>query len=168
MLLKDQISQSLASLKGLAAAVPKTVGWTAESGPRVEADFLVVDTLSCSFRELRLTADELDAAPFEAFKTWAENLCKRVTYLLEHIGPLELDAEAQTVMIRSTPPTREPNATAFYEMLLQAPGNLSLRRYIRTPGSDERQQADMQATHEVLQKLVQDIVEAIPALAEDD
>lgn len=165
MLLHEQITQSLAGLKGTASSAPRTVGWSAGTGPTVEVDFTAVDSLGCAFRELRVSADELNEVPFERLKTWAENLCKKVTYLLEHIGPLEADAEAQTVLVRSTPPTRQLEQTAFYEMLVHAPGVLSLRRYTRPAGNPERQACDIQVTHEVLVRLVQDIVAAIPTAA---
>ena len=162
MLLQEQITQSLAGLKGTAFDVPMTVGWSAGVGPLIEVDFTVVDSLGCAFRELRVTADEFREGPFDRLKTWAENLCSKVTYLLEHIGPLEADVEAQTVLVRSTPPTRRPDQTTFYEMLVQAPGVLSLRRYARPAGHGDRTACDIQITHEVLVKLVQDIVAAIP------
>jgi hypothetical protein len=165
MLLQEQMIQSLAGLKGLASDVPKTVGWSAGGGPTVEVDFTAVDSLGCAFRELRLSAEELKNVPFDTLRSWADELCRKVTYLLEHIGPLEADVEVQTVLIRSTPPTRQPARTTFYEMLIKAPGTLNLRRYVRGTHADERQPCDMQTTHEVLVKLVSDIVAAIPAAA---
>jgi hypothetical protein len=103
--------------------------------------------------------------PFDRLETWAESLCKKVTYLLEHIGPLEADREAQSVLVRSAPPTKEPDRSSYYEMLVQAPGQLALRRYVRSAGSAGRVACDIQVTHEVLIKLVGDIVAAIPATA---
>jgi hypothetical protein len=167
MQLHEQINQSLAGMRGSTFDTPHTVGWTAGTGPVVEADFTVVDSLGCAFRELRVTADEFATGPFDRLKTWAENLCQKVTYLLEHIGPLEADAEAQTVLVRSTPPTRQPDQTTFYEMLVKAPGVLSLRRYARPADGSERTVCDIQITHEVLVKLVQDIVAAIPTAPTD-
>src|SRR5262249_49058236 len=166
MLLHEQMIQSLAGLKGLASDVPKTVGWSAGRGPTVEVDFTAVDSLGCAFRELRLSAEELKDVPFDALKVWADELCRKVTYLLEHIGPLELDAEGQTVLIRSTPPTRQPEQTTFYEMLIKAPGTLNLRRYIRGVQADDRQPFFMQTTHEMVVRLVSVIVAVIPAAAE--
>jgi hypothetical protein len=167
MQLHEQIKQSLAGMKGANFDAPKTVGWAVGTGPVVEADFAVVDSLGCAFRELRVTADEFAAGPFDRLKTWADNLCHKVTYLLEHIGPLEADAEAQTVLVRSTPPNRQPDQTTFYEMLVKAPGVLTLRRYARPAGGGERIACDIQVTHEVLVKLVQDIVAAIPSARSD-
>ena len=62
MLLRDQILNSLTELSGVALDIPRTVGWTAESGCAVEADFTVVDTLGCAIRELRVTARPLPGA----------------------------------------------------------------------------------------------------------
>jgi hypothetical protein len=164
MSLHEQITQSLAGLKGTATDVPKTVGWSAGVGPAIEVDFTVVDSLGCAFRELRVSADEFQNGAFDRLQTWAENLCGKVTYLLEHIGPLEADVGAQTVLVRSTPPTRQPEQTTYYEMLVKAPGVLSLRRYSRQAGGAERSACDIQITHEVLVKLVHDIVAAIPTV----
>jgi hypothetical protein len=163
MFLHEQIRQSLSNLKGMAFGAPKTVAWSAGVGPVVEVDFTAVDSLGCAFRELRVTADEFRDGPFDQLKAWAENLCSKVTYLLEHIGPLEADAEDQTVLVRSTPPTRQPDQTMFYEMLVKAPGVLTLRRYARPADNSERTACDIQITREVLVKLVDDIIEAIPS-----
>lgn len=164
MLLHDQITQSLEGLHGLSSEIPRTIGWTAGGGPTVEVDFTVVDSLGCAFRELRMMADGLKNVPFDALKTWADDLCKSVTYLLEHIGPLERDAPAETILIRSTPPTRQSEQTAFYEIVVKAPGTLSLRRYLRSAQQHERRLCDIRITHEVLVRLVGDIVAAIPAV----
>jgi hypothetical protein len=159
MSLHDQITASLEGMKGLSFEVPKTVGWAAGVGPTVEVDFMAVDLLGCAFREMRVTVNELKDLPFERVKAWAENLCRTVTYLLEHIGPLEIDAQAETVLIRSTPPARKPAQTAFYEILVKAPGTLSLRRYTRARGEPDRLPCDICTTHEVLVKLVGDLVD---------
>jgi hypothetical protein len=165
MTLHEQINQSLAGLKGMSSDVPNTVGWSADGGPAVEVDFTAVDSLGCAFRELRISADELKNVPFDILKAWAARLCDKVTYLLEHIGPLEMDADAQTVLARSTPPSKEPDQTAFYEILVKAPGTLSLRRYTRPAQSPDRRAIDVRITHEVLVKLVHDLVAAIPEAA---
>ena len=163
MLLHQQITQSLAQLKGLAADVPRTVGWTADRGTTVEIDVTAIDSVACAFRELRVSADVLQSMPFETFKAWADELCKRVTYLLEQIAPLERDTEGATVLIRSVPPTYLPDQTAFYEVLVKVPGTLNLRRYTRTANDCDRHPCDIEVTQQTLVKLVGDIVAAIPA-----
>jgi hypothetical protein len=164
MLLHEQISRSLADLKGLSSLNPKTVGWSVDQGPAVEIDFTGIDSLSCAFRELRVSADALKAAPLDLLKGWADRLCERVTYLLEQIGPLELDGAAQAILVRSIPPAKDASRTSFYEMLVKAPGVVSLRRYVCETASPDRQPVDINVTREVLLKLVRDIVEAIPTV----
>jgi hypothetical protein len=166
MLLQEQIASSLEGLRGLASDVPKTVGWAAGGGPTVEIDFTAVDLVGCAFRELRITAEELKDTPVERLKAWADEVCRKVTYLLEHLGRLEVDGEAQAVLIRSTPPAKNPVQTSFYEVLLQAPGTLCLRRYTRANDDSARQPCDIRITHEVLVKLVGDLVDSIPRPAE--
>jgi hypothetical protein len=165
MLLHQQIVQSLAELKGLAADVPRTAHWAADRDTLVEIDFTAVDSLGCAFRELRMTSSELKNVPFETLRAWADEICKRVTYLLEQIVPLERDAGGESVLIRSAEPTREPDQRAYYEILVTAPGTLSLRRYACTTSSDARQPCDVQVTQQTLVKLVGDIVAAIPVPA---
>jgi hypothetical protein len=161
MTLSQQIAQSLAELKGFSSPSPEVARWTGEQGLSVEIGFTGVDSLSCAFRELRLAADALCAAPIDSLQAWADQLCRRVTYLLEQLGPLEVDVPAQTVLVRSNPPTKDADRTSYYEMTVRAPGVVSLRRYVRD-GEADRQAVDLVMTHEVLQRLVRDIVEAVP------
>jgi hypothetical protein len=69
------------------------------------------------------------------------------------------------VLIRSTAPAQQSGATTFYEILLssQGSGQFALRRYRSQKGAAGREQVDLQVTHEVLRKLVVDLVETIPA-----
>lgn len=164
MSLCEQISQTLATMKGFASEAPRTVGWTVDAGPTVEADVTAVDSLSCALRELRISAPEFAAASLESLREWADRVCQRVTYLLEHIGPLEADVESQAVLVRSTPPANVEGRKSFYEMWVKAPGVVSLRRFTHAPGNPSRQSVDLQITHEAFLKLVRDIVEAVPAI----
>ncbi len=163
MLLHQQITQSLAELKGLAAEVPRTAHWAADRGTLIEIDFTAVDSLGCAFRELRLTTSELKNLPFETLRDWADEICRRATYLLEQIVPLERDVGGESVLIRSAEPTREPDQRAYYEILVAAPGTLNLRRYACAASNDPRRPCDIQLTQQTLVKLVGDIVAAIPA-----
>jgi len=162
MLLKEQIIDSLPGLKGFASQVPTTVAW-ASDGATVEVDFTAVETLGCAFRELRVVAAELREKSFESLKAWAEQICKKVNYLLEPIGPLELDSDSQQILVRSSAPAKTGEQTAYYEMRIAAPGSLCLRRYLRDERNAEAQPCDIAVTQEVLLRLVDDILAAIPA-----
>lgn len=165
MSLITQLSQQLQQLQGFSSSgQPCTVSLAGDDGLQLGIDFTAVDTMSCSFEEIRLDAPSLVGRQLDALRQWAENLSKRITYLLEHIGPLEFDADRRQVLIRSTPPSKGGNATKFYEILLQshANGSFTLRRYESASGRPGRDQVDIQTTHEVLEKLVHDLVDTIP------
>lgn len=164
MLLHEQILQSLPGLTGLSAGTPKTVCWSVDHGPAVEIDFTVVDSLSCSFRELRVSAEEMKGVSSDSLKAWADQLCARVNYLLEPLRPIETDPEAQAVLVRSSPPRTEDSRISYYEMLVKSPGVVALRRYVAESTSACRNSADIAITNEVLVRLVRDIVDAVPAL----
>jgi hypothetical protein len=165
--LTAQLDRELTQLAGFHSQTVRTATLSGPDSVEVDVDFVAVDSMSCAFRELRLRVPKLVSAGFDTLRAWAEALSKRVTYLLENIGPLELDPAAGQVLIRSTTPDQQSNATSFYEVLLssQGSGQFTLRRYRLQKGVGGRDQVDVQVTHEVLRKLVNDVVETIPATA---
>jgi hypothetical protein len=127
-------------------------------------DFTAIDTMSCSLSEMRLNVPSLATSGTDELQAWANALCQQVTYLLESIGTLEIDPTNNQVLIRSTPPQQQSNVTKFYEIILasQTGGHFTLRRYQATPGSAGRVPVDISITHEVLYRLVDDLVATIP------
>jgi len=161
----QQLNKELLQLIGYSSTSPKTVVITGPNQVKCELDFVAVDSMSCATRELRLHVPALIDADFDLLRTWGEEFSKRVTYLMENIGPLELDPDAGQILIRSTPPQQQGGTVTFYEVLLQShsAGNFSLKRYESTKGTPGRSAVDMQTTHEVLRKLVDDLTDTIPA-----
>lgn len=165
MSLSSQLSTELKRLNGHAGPKIATIGLNADDGVVVSVDVSAADVMSCAVREIRVNVPALVDAGFDALKTWAESLSKRITYLLENIGPLELDEDSGQILIRSRQPNDQDGAKQFYEILLQssANGNFTLRRYESRKGAPARTQVDFHLTHEVLKKLAIDLVETIPA-----
>lgn len=164
MSFRNTIAAELKQLIGFSAADPKTVTLSGPNQVDLAVDLTAVDSMSCSLREIRIDVPALVDAEIDTLKKWAEALCSRVTYLLENIGPLEVDPDNGRVLIRSTPPDQQSGTTTFYEIVLaaHANGNFSLSRFHSEKGQPGRQQVDLQTTHEVLEKLVDDLVETIP------
>jgi hypothetical protein len=160
-----QLANEVRKLAGHAGGVPKTVGVSGPNGIDLAVDVTAADSMSCSCREIRMRVPALNGAGPDVLKKWAHDLCGRVTYLLEQLGPLEIDAEGKQVLIRSKSPDKRDNATAFYEILLasQGTGLFTLRRYRRDTPSAPREHVDLRTTHELLEKLADDLVETIPA-----
>lgn len=163
MSFRNDLSLALASLKGLSSNTPSPMTLHNPGGMTLRIDFTVVDSLSCAFREMTLNVPALQTAAFSTLQTWAQNLSKRITYLLEQIAPLEIDPTAGEVLIRSTPPDQLPDGTQYYEIMLsQQAGAFVLKRFRSIKGTHGRTQVDLQVTHEVLFKLVDDLEATAP------
>jgi hypothetical protein len=159
-----QLTDEIRKLAGYAGTVPKTVAVSGPAGVDPAVDVTGADSMSCSCRELRMRVPALSGASADVLKKWAEDLCARVTYLLAQLGPLEIDVQGKQALIRSKAPDKRDNSTAFYEILLQSQGAglFTLRRYRRDSQSTPREQVDLRTTHELLEKLADDLVATIP------
>jgi hypothetical protein len=124
-------------------------GWNV----RIAAD--CVDVVGCRLRELSLhrTAE----TPAIELRTRAEQLCHRVTGLLEPLRLVEVDQLHNTALLRSEEPGRLGHERFYYEVLLE--GDRSVVRRYQTPqdGQPRRQQVAFTLTHETLAKLVRDL-----------
>ena len=82
-------------------------------------------------------------------------LAERLTYLMEPISPIEIDADACVVQLRSNPPQRDDDGRSYYELMVRRGGEIALARY-RKENGDARQQIPATVTREVLLRLVGD------------
>jgi hypothetical protein len=149
MTLNDTLLQKLAEWRfdngrqTLTVVQPET-GWSAE----VVAD--CSDRVGCQLWELKLTRSE--AAPAADLKTRAERLVSRATGLMEPLRLIEVDAQGDTALLRSTAPQKRGDDLFYYEVLLRSAGT-GLRRYQSSTKSGARQQVAFSLTHEALAKL---------------
>ena len=100
----DQLSDQLKQLVGFSSSVPKSVRIKDAAGLTLNISFVAIDSMSCAFESLALQVPQLVGHEVRLLNQWAEALSKRVTYLLEQIGPIEIDPSGSQVLIRSTPP----------------------------------------------------------------
>jgi len=165
MLLRDDLELKLQSLYSARAAMPASVQLSDSTGIALRLELSHLDFMSCAFSELALFIPQLQNAAFSMLEQWAEDLSKRMTYLLEPLGPLEFDPTGGQILVRSTPPGQGPRGTLFYELLLTTSGHgtFSLRRYQSISGQAGRTPTDIQVTHEVLLRLVTDLLATLPA-----
>jgi hypothetical protein len=167
MSLSLDLSAALRPLVGQTFLPARTVSAADGSGVSIAVDLLSVEMLGVSCEEIRLVAPALTGAAMDKLKAWAHGLCQRITYLLEPLGPLEYDAQANQVLIRSKPPdtSTAPGQTKYYEVLLSSHGGgrFSLRRYLMDRNGGHRAEAPLRLTHEQLAKLVNDLVATLPA-----
>ena len=126
-----------------------------ESGQRLTVDLVALDTLACGFERFAMQFDSLAGAPLDRLEKIAKALSGRLTYLLEAITPVEIDADQCLVQLRSNPPRKQDDGTSYYELLVKRTGEISLCRF-NAPRGAARQIIPAHVTREVLLHLVAD------------
>jgi hypothetical protein len=92
-------------------------------------------------------------------KQVADRLSQRLTYLLEPITAVEIDADGCAIQLRSNPPQKDDNGANYYELLVKRGGLISLSRYKKEP-RESRRLIPAQVTREVFLRLVDDFSKA--------
>ncbi len=156
MKLRDDFLQELRNLIGQTQQRAIAV-----DGPRtVKCQVEQCDALSASITDFTLETGEMATAGIAKLQAASQALCLRVTYLLEPISPIEIDATGCVVQMRSNPPHKDDNGLRYYELTLRRGGCVSLCRYEKQPGN-ARVVVPATLTHEVLARLVDDFNEAV-------
>lgn len=151
MTLVNQFARGLANIGN---GGPDVV--TIEAPPRkIACDIAQCNALAVSFNELCLATNELAAADAVRLQQLGQALSARLTYLLEPISPIEIDAQGCVVQLRSNPPQRDDDGRMYYELLVRRGGEISLKRYHKE-NSTARTAMSATVTREVLLRLVGD------------
>jgi hypothetical protein len=153
------LSQQLAD-KLNAPGIDGTVVSAADGGDRLMVRVDQADALAVLVLELSLKTDKLTGAPMAHVKQVAQNLTERITYLLEPIQPIEADAEACVVQLRSVKPEESGGAATYYEVLVKTGGSVSLHRFEK-PRGGLRREISMHLTKQVIQRLAADFLAAV-------
>jgi hypothetical protein len=132
----------------------------ADDGPdAVRCELSALDQLACGVAELEFRTSRWGDGDATRARQVALALAARLTYLLEPVRLIEVDAEQQTAQVRSSPPQREEGRAAYYELLVSGGRRISLVRYEKT-ATGARQRVAAQLTREVVLRLVADLVTA--------
>lgn len=156
MTLKEAVNKNLATLPAFDSGERLL---EAEAQPlRAACKLVALDGIGCAFLSVTVSHESEVAWDVARLKQAAGQLAARLTYLLEPISPIEVDAEGCTVQMRSSPPQKDDDGTSYYELLLTRAGALSLHRYRRTTGAAAaaRQPIEAHVTREVLLRLIGD------------
>ena len=153
MTLKGQLQQAISNMPLFSSG--EQLLEISHDSQELRCQLVALDSLACSFTKLALRADTLAAMSLDQLKHTAEQLSARLTYLLEPISPIEVDAHGCVVQMRSNPPQKETERTSYYELLVSRSGELSLCRFSRVAG-EQRQMIPAQVTREVLARLAAD------------
>ena len=141
-------------------SIPQTVV-AADGDHRFSCELAELDSLGLGFKQFELSNSKLANAGIDDLKRVAEDLSKRLTYLLEPIAPIEVDADQCIVQMRSFPPQRDPGKTSYYELLVKRGGQLTLSRYSKDDASGIRDEVPAQVTREVFWRLLRDFATAV-------
>jgi hypothetical protein len=130
-------------------------------GFRVQFRVEAADRVGCAVAGLRLEDLRASARDADALKAWADRLTGRVTYLMEKIAVIEVDATGGSALLRSAPPGLREEARFYYEAVLRRPGTLTLTRYRYHQGDRARTEVPCNLTREVFERLVDDLAEVM-------
>src|SRR3954449_5077936 len=151
MKLKNQFEQELLNSGGGGPAMVAV-----HDSPRhLTCDVVERNSLAVSFNQLRLATDELASADTAKLERIGKALAGRLTYLMEPIAPIEIDAAACVVQLRSSPPQRDDDGRSYYELTVRRGGEIALARFRKENGV-VRQPIASTVTREVLLRLVSD------------
>ena len=118
-----------------------------------------VDVVGCRLWELTLRRPA-ETTPVD-LPSRAEQICQRVTGLLEPLSLVEVDTTRNVAQLRSEQPGQRGDERFYYEVLLGGDGGSEVRRYqAPRPDTPRRQQVAFTLTHEALAKLVRDLIAA--------
>ena len=135
MTLRLQFEHELNQLGGGGTA---TVDVTA-GNRRLTCDLVERNSLAVALQALRVATPELAGASSASLERMAKDLSARLTYLMEPIRPIEIDADACVAQLRSSPPQRDDDGRSYYELVVRRGGEILLCRFRKEPATPRQQ-----------------------------
>jgi hypothetical protein len=155
MTLSRKIADAL-DINTRAYNLPCTV--SVDDGPnRLTLDLTALDAVGVAFDTFEFTATDRADWTSEALNAWGERLAKRVTYLMEPLRVIEIDAGGGEVQVRSDVPTPRADARGYYEVRLNRQGTCRLERYVYDEADRKRRRTPCHLTLEVVERLADDV-----------
>ena len=155
---------SLLSRK-IAAAVDSADGpgaVTAAEGPhRLTLHLTASSPVGVAFDALDFVDADRTDRPADDLRAWGDRLAARLTYLMEPLVVIEVDAEGGEAALRSREPSTRDEVRTYYEVRLRREGTLNLRRVAYDPSDRRRRPVACQLTREALERLADDLVATV-------
>ena len=149
----------VAALDGGAAPGPLAVA----HGPHaLTLDLTAASPVGAAFTSLEFRVLGSPERSIDELKAWGDRLAARVTYLMEPLVVLEVDAPSAQVELRSSRPTPRPDRRLYYEVRLRRDASLTLARIAFDESSRTRETIPCQLTREVLEHLADDLAATAP------
>jgi len=128
-----------------------------ESQNRLTLHLTALDTVGLAFTALEFATTGRTDWSSQALKEWGDRLSSRLTYLMEPLKVLEIDAAGGEVQIRSQTLTPRAEQRGYYEVRLFRQGILRMERFVLDEATRQRRPTPCQLTREVLERLADDI-----------
>lgn len=157
MNLNDQLRAAFGALSPFSAG--QEVLDLTDGDRRLRCELSALDTVGCAVDGLTVSTGRLAQATVEQLKRISDDLGRRLTYLLEPVALLEVDADRCSLQMRSNPPQKDDDGTRYYELLVERGGQVGLCRYQKQPGQP-RQRVSALVTREVLLRLAGDLAQS--------
>lgn len=158
MSLSRKIAAEVADLVGSHA--PSPCARAEEGTHRIEVPVSLATAVGVECMGFDFTVADGVERSLEELKGWGGRLASRITYLMEPLAVLEADPVGGEVVLRSKAPTVRNGRRSYYEIHLRKSGLLRFDRVAFDEATRSRHQASCQFTNEVLERLVDDLVEA--------
>lgn len=130
-----------------------------EDGPaRLTLELNAIEPVGVAFGTLDFAVSDRPELSTVDLRAWGNRLAARLTYLMEPLVVLEVDAEAGEAELRSQNPTAKDDHRSFTEVRLWKDNSLQMRR-LRFDGVTRRRVVvASQMTVEALERLADDLV----------
>ena len=132
-----------------------------EDSTGTSAKVLDSSRLGSALHSLSVWSGHPDSLNGTGIADQATAIARQVSYLVESLALLELDRAGQRALLRSAPPRETADAVEYFEGWLtrEASGtaSFSLHRYRHGNNDMSRQAVPVILTHEVLERLVDDL-----------
>ena len=148
----DMVQKSLD--ERLRAGTARQTLLLAAAGLAFELDLEKADELACVVTRVQVAPTARPSLPL-AERGLA--IANRITGLMEPLRVVEVDAPAAVAQLRSQTPATVGDGRAYYELLLEASGRATLRRYVGRSDEPRREPAPFTLTREALAKLIVDL-----------
>ena len=155
------MSISRALMDGLGVRTPFTGGVqrleAAEAGfASVRCDVVAADGVGCQVVELECRS--IGRAAANDLARYANDLSKRINYLMEPLRVVEFDPKAGALVL-SEKPRRRGEAVGYYHFHAKPTGETVLHRVEFNPSARRKVFSPFALTHEQLEQLVEDLVD---------
>ncbi|RUL89615.1 hypothetical protein [Tautonia sociabilis] len=135
---------------------------SAQDGPdRLELTLSSNAPVGVMLEHLDFAVSDPSRSPWtiDELRGWADRLAKHVTYLMEPLVVLEVDAQGGEVELRSQSPTPRGQLRSYYEVRLNVAGTLRLHRVAFDATDRKRRPTPFQLSREVLERLADDLAD---------